>query len=53
MGVLDRSKWFTRGDQGETFPYQCVSCEEPLPVQYHSCPECGSYDIRATKWLER
>lgn len=51
MGVLDRSKWFAR-DGGERFPYRCVSCEESLPVQYHTCPECESYDIRAAKWLD-
>lgn len=49
MGVLDR---FARGDDDGSYPYRCVSCEQALPVQYHSCPECGSYDIRARKWLD-
>jgi predicted RNA-binding Zn-ribbon protein involved in translation (DUF1610 family) len=49
MGVLDR---FARGAEEESYPYCCVSCGQRLPVQYHACPECDSYDIRAAKWLD-
>jgi lipopolysaccharide biosynthesis regulator YciM len=49
MGVLDR---FARGEDEQPDPYRCVSCGETYPVQYHSCPECESYDIRAEKWLD-
>jgi predicted RNA-binding Zn-ribbon protein involved in translation (DUF1610 family) len=52
MGVLDRSTWFAHGEESDRDPYRCVSCQQSLPVQYHSCPECGSYDIRAAKWLD-
>ncbi|MUV90308.1 hypothetical protein GJ629_10705 [Halapricum sp. CBA1109] len=52
MGVLDRSTWFAHGEESDRDPYRCVSCGQSLPVQYHSCPECGSYDIRAAKWLD-
>lgn len=52
MGVLDRSKWFARGSDTESYPYRCMSCQAALPVQYHSCPECESYDIRAAKWVD-
>lgn len=49
MGVLER---LGRGGDEESYPYRCVSCGKRLPVQHHSCPECGSYDIRAAKWLD-
>jgi rRNA maturation endonuclease Nob1 len=52
MGVLDRSTWFARGSDTESYPYRCMSCQAALPVQYHSCPECESYDIRAAKWVD-
>ncbi|WP_229114082.1 hydrogenase maturation nickel metallochaperone HypA [Halapricum desulfuricans] len=52
MGVLDRAARLARGDQQETYPYRCMSCGADLPVQHHTCPECGSYDVRATKWID-
>ncbi|MCU4719101.1 hydrogenase maturation nickel metallochaperone HypA [Halobacteria archaeon HArc-curdl5-1] len=51
MGVLDRAARLARGDS-EPHPYRCMSCGADLSVQYHSCPECGGYDIRAAKWVD-
>ena len=31
--------------------YTCLVCRASFDVQYHSCPDCGAYDIRRTKWL--
>ncbi|AEM58087.1 hypothetical protein [Haloarcula sp. CBA1115] len=31
--------------------YTCLVCQASFDVQYHSCPDCGAYDIRRTKWL--
>lgn len=51
MGVFgeanDESHLGNAGDH----PYVCMGCETALEVQYHSCPACGGYDIRRTKWL--
>ncbi|MFW6018777.1 MAG: hypothetical protein ACOCPX_08140 [Halapricum sp.] len=50
MGVLERAARLAKG--GETESYRCMSCGADLSVQYHSCPECGSYDVRAAKWID-
>ncbi|WP_233263419.1 hydrogenase maturation nickel metallochaperone HypA [Halorhabdus sp. CUG00001] len=52
MGVFDRGRFNLGSEDAETVPYLCLSCETPLPVQYHSCPECGSYDVRRAKWVD-
>jgi len=52
MGVLDRAKQasgLTEREHGQT--YVCLACESPFDVQYHSCPVCGSFDLRRTRWL--
>jgi rRNA maturation endonuclease Nob1 len=55
MGVLDRAKSISglgTGDDGEVPPYICLACETGFEVQHHSCPACGSFDIRRSKWVE-
>ncbi len=49
MGVFDRATG--DGEPGAGEPYVCVSCEAAFEVQYHSCPVCGSYDVRRAKWV--
>lgn len=31
-------------------PYECRECLERFEVQYHSCPECGSYRVNRVTW---
>lgn len=54
MGVLDRAKQVSGvGDSVESAgPYVCLACESPFDVQHHSCPICGSYDVRWAKWIQ-
>jgi len=40
------------GAVGETPPYVCLACEASLEVQHHTCPECGSFDVRCSKWIQ-
>lgn len=51
MGVFNRAKNASHLGTPEGCPYVCMGCEAALEVQYHSCPTCGGYDIRRTKWL--
>jgi rRNA maturation endonuclease Nob1 len=54
MGVLDRA-WEASGfdeSSDETRPYVCLACETGFEVQHHTCPTCGSFDIRCSKWLQ-
>lgn len=52
--MLDRAKAISgldsRGDDPD--PYVCLACETTFEVQHHSCPVCGSFDIRHSKWVE-
>jgi len=54
MGVLDRAKEVSgvKTTGGNRPPYVCLACETPFEVQHHSCPGCGSFDIRRSKWIE-
>ncbi|WP_159077072.1 hypothetical protein [Halococcoides cellulosivorans] len=53
MGVLQRGLGLLRTEDtdGENKPFVCTSCEHSLSVQYHTCPYCGSYDVRSAEWL--
>lgn len=52
MGVFDRAKEVSGlAESGET-AYVCLACETTFEVQHHSCPVCGSFDIRHSKWVE-
>jgi rRNA maturation endonuclease Nob1 len=52
MGVLDRAKEVSGiSDEEEPLPYVCLACETPFEVQHHSCPACGSFDVRRSKWV--
>ncbi|CCQ34251.1 hypothetical protein HTIA_2138 [Halorhabdus tiamatea SARL4B] len=50
MGVFSRDR--SGSAAGGSRPYICLSCETRFSVQYHACPECGSYDVRHVKWVE-
>jgi rRNA maturation endonuclease Nob1 len=52
MGVLERAKEVSgiSTEDGE-LPYVCLACETPFDVQHHSCPVCGSFDVRRAKWV--
>lgn len=53
MGVFDKARAIPGfGDTGESPPYVCLACETGFEVQHHSCPACGSFDIRRSKWAE-
>lgn len=51
MGVFNRTKNGSHLGTPEDSPYICMGCEAVFEVQYHSCPACGGYDVRRTKWL--
>ncbi len=54
MGVLDRAKQVSGVTESgeECLPFVCLACESPFEVQHHSCPVCGSYDLRSAKWVQ-
>jgi len=54
MGVLDRAKDVSgvATRDGEHPPYVCLACETAFEVQHHTCPVCGSFDVRRSKWIE-
>jgi len=54
MGVLDRAKEMSGviDADGKRPPYVCLACETPFEVQHHTCPVCGSFDVRRSKWVE-
>lgn len=54
MGVIDRAKEASGLSKRETGPsaYVCLACESPFEIQHHSCPVCGSYDLRRARWVE-
>lgn len=54
MGVLDRAKRVSGLAEREDghLAYVCLACESPFEVQHHSCPVCGSYDVRRARWTE-
>jgi hypothetical protein len=37
----------TEGGRGDTDGYVCHGCERRFEVQYHSCPECGSFAVES------
>ena len=52
MGVIDRAKELSgldSSDDGEE-RYVCLACETTFEIQYHSCPTCGSFDVRCARW---
>jgi len=52
MGVFDRAKEVSGITASEeSYPYVCLACEGTFEVQHHSCPVCGSFDVRRSKWL--
>ncbi len=54
MGVLNRAKevsGISESDE-DRLPYMCLACQTPFDVQHHSCPVCGSFDIRRSKWVQ-
>jgi rRNA maturation endonuclease Nob1 len=48
FGIVWRS---VRGRRGDTsvaeHPYECVSCDGTFSLQYHICPECGSFSVES------
>jgi rRNA maturation endonuclease Nob1 len=52
MGVLDRAKRASGLSSSKSQPYICLNCETRFNVQYHTCPVCGTYDVRRTEWVE-
>ena len=55
MGVLDRAKEVSgiSEEDGESLPYVCLACETVFEVQHHTCPVCGSFDVRHSKWVQQ
>ena len=51
MGVFERAKNASHLGDHDGCPYICMGCEAAFEVQYHSCPSCGGYDVRRTKWI--
>lgn len=54
MGVLERAKEVTgfADTDGSRLPYVCVACETSFEVQHHTCPACGSFDVRQSEWVQ-
>jgi rRNA maturation endonuclease Nob1 len=54
MGVIDRAKRAsgTSETAEDRLSYVCLACSTPFEVQYHSCPRCGSFDVRCAKWVQ-
>jgi rRNA maturation endonuclease Nob1 len=54
MGVLDRAKQVSgiSDVDEEAPPYVCLACETVFEVQHHTCPVCGSFDVRRSKWVQ-
>ncbi|MFB6192287.1 MAG: hypothetical protein ABEI11_03080 [Haloarculaceae archaeon] len=42
LRAVARAIW--RGD-GDARPYRCLKCDAAFDLQYHVCPECGSYSV--------
>ncbi|MFB6298452.1 MAG: hypothetical protein ABEH56_08025 [Salinirussus sp.] len=52
MGVFDRAKEVSGiADDGDG-SYVCLACGTSFDVQHHTCPVCGSFDVRCAKWVE-
>jgi hypothetical protein len=50
MGVFDRVSGLSQREDG--YPtFVCLACESGFDVQHHSCPVCGSYDLRRARWV--
>lgn len=54
MGVFDRAKQVSGISEREDGApaYVCLACESTFEVQHHSCPKCGSFDLRRARWLD-
>lgn len=53
MGVLQRAmraSGLAKRENGRK-AFVCLACGSPFEVQYHSCPVCGSYDLRRARWV--
>lgn len=54
MGVFDRAKEVSgMTDEADGPPYVCLACETVFEVQHHTCPVCGSFDVRRSKWVQK
>jgi rRNA maturation endonuclease Nob1 len=54
MGVFNRARQvsvISKGDE-EGPSYVCLACETVFEVQHHTCPACGSFDVRRLKWVQ-
>jgi rRNA maturation endonuclease Nob1 len=51
MGVLERAKQVSGTAGDDRLPYVCLACDAQHDVQHHSCPVCGSFDVRRAKWV--
>jgi rRNA maturation endonuclease Nob1 len=54
MGVLNKAKKVSGiSEEGEERAlYVCLACETTFEVQHHTCPTCGSFDVRHSKWVQ-
>lgn len=55
MRPFDRLRAMTRGAHTEgggagTGEYVCHGCERRFEVQYHSCPDCGSFAVESVRY---
>lgn len=49
LGTLERFKRLAGWDPESEAPYQCVHCRREYGVQYHVCPECGSFSVESVE----
>jgi lipopolysaccharide biosynthesis regulator YciM len=42
---LSRLRRLAGLERSEPAPYRCFGCETGHDVQYHVCPDCGSYTV--------
>lgn len=52
MGLFNRVRTDSHTGEDSRRRYTCLACQASFDLQYHSCPECGAYDVRRTKWVE-
>lgn len=54
MGVFDRAKAVSgiSAATEDATPYVCIFCGETFEVQHHRCPDCNSFDIRYSRWVQ-
>lgn len=49
--LVSRVTRFFGSDSGAEAWYECFGCGQRFELQYHSCPDCGSFRVERTEWV--